>query len=543
MASTYTPDQFSNFGNSLLAGGGAGGGLPLQPTDTTMSVSLGDGNAKFPGSGPTMLQLGTQSGAHELVKCTARAGDTLTIVRGQEGTTAQLWPVGTPVQQVVTAGNFNTIWSHLENLWINVKDFGAKGDGVTDDTAAIQAAITAAKNAGGGVVWLPAGVYLISAMLQLGNGSNGVRVRGSGMLATTIKWAGAASGQMAQILGVCSGNSFGDLTFDGASSAGIGLELTSAQFADFGSELWIKGTTIACLKLDCLSAGSGTLNTLGNRFGKVVLAPAAGTNTQQSHGLWIDGSAASGADSNNNDFQNLHVFAQLTYQTAIRMGFADFNDFGDVNCFTTAGTGQISLLVDGTVKSGFPSNNQFRQLNCGINPSVQGTPGNNLVLHYDTGDGANAVPSTSSGLYGLADNPGGATPQVPFGVGALVNTQGSVINEELTATTATNVISLTTPADGLYLATLYIRVMTAATVVTADAFTGDEGGTQFYGFQAQSGNGALTLLNGASLAVGSYYCVAIPLRFVAGAAQKPTIQVTAGTANQVYVTASIVKIA
>lgn len=42
---------------------------------------------------------------------------------------------------------------------INVKDFGAKGDGVTNDTAAIQAAFDAAHEAGGGCVYLPAGVY------------------------------------------------------------------------------------------------------------------------------------------------------------------------------------------------------------------------------------------------------------------------------------------------------------------------------------------------------------------------------------------------
>ncbi|KAF9567581.1 exo-beta-1,3-glucanase [Agrocybe pediades] len=55
----------------------------------------------------------------------------------------------------------------------NVKDFGAKGDGVTDDTAAINAAITAGNRCGGGscgsstltpaVVFFPKGTYVISA--------------------------------------------------------------------------------------------------------------------------------------------------------------------------------------------------------------------------------------------------------------------------------------------------------------------------------------------------------------------------------------------
>ncbi|KAJ7470266.1 exo-beta-1,3-glucanase [Mycena latifolia] len=54
----------------------------------------------------------------------------------------------------------------------NVKDFGAKGDGVTDDTAAINAAISAGNRCGGGscpsstvtpaVVFFPSGTYLVS---------------------------------------------------------------------------------------------------------------------------------------------------------------------------------------------------------------------------------------------------------------------------------------------------------------------------------------------------------------------------------------------
>ncbi|KAI0129504.1 pectate lyase superfamily protein-domain-containing protein [Xylariales sp. AK1849] len=57
----------------------------------------------------------------------------------------------------------------------NVKDYGAKGDGVTDDTAAINAAITAGGNRCGkgcasstmtpAVVYFPAGTYLISSSI------------------------------------------------------------------------------------------------------------------------------------------------------------------------------------------------------------------------------------------------------------------------------------------------------------------------------------------------------------------------------------------
>jgi hypothetical protein len=45
------------------------------------------------------------------------------------------------------------------NSIVSVKDYGAKGDGVTDDAAAINAAISAVSAVGGGVVFVPEGVY------------------------------------------------------------------------------------------------------------------------------------------------------------------------------------------------------------------------------------------------------------------------------------------------------------------------------------------------------------------------------------------------
>jgi polygalacturonase len=42
---------------------------------------------------------------------------------------------------------------------LNVRSFGATGDGQTIDTSAINRAIDAAANAGGGTVYFPAGVY------------------------------------------------------------------------------------------------------------------------------------------------------------------------------------------------------------------------------------------------------------------------------------------------------------------------------------------------------------------------------------------------
>ena len=56
--------------------------------------------------------------------------------------------------------------------WFNVKSYGAAGNGSTDDTTAVQAALDAAASAGGGVVYFPRGVYVIGGALQDTSRSN-----------------------------------------------------------------------------------------------------------------------------------------------------------------------------------------------------------------------------------------------------------------------------------------------------------------------------------------------------------------------------------
>lgn len=66
----------------------------------------------------------------------------------------------------------------------SVKDFGATGNGVTDDTAAIQAAVTALSAAGGGFLRFPSGTYKITSTVTIA--SNQMRLSGDIFGETTI---------------------------------------------------------------------------------------------------------------------------------------------------------------------------------------------------------------------------------------------------------------------------------------------------------------------------------------------------------------------
>lgn len=64
------------------------------------------------------------------------------------------------------------------NEWVSVKDFGAAGNGVADDTAAIQAAINSLPTTGG-TIDFPLGIYKVSSGITVLNRSN-VRLLGRG---------------------------------------------------------------------------------------------------------------------------------------------------------------------------------------------------------------------------------------------------------------------------------------------------------------------------------------------------------------------------
>jgi len=84
-----------------------------------------------------------------------------------------------------------TVQTKLEES-VSVKDFGAVGDGVTDDTAAIQAAIDAVQAAGGGTVYVPKGQYKTTDVIRITGKVNLIGANRTNVSAIVAHHTGAA---------------------------------------------------------------------------------------------------------------------------------------------------------------------------------------------------------------------------------------------------------------------------------------------------------------------------------------------------------------
>jgi hypothetical protein len=109
------------------------------------------------------------------------------------GTTEWDVPLNAALTDIDSRVTTNT--TRIEQMVFNVKAYGAVGNNITNDTAAIQAAINAASAAGGGVVFFPPGNYpaaptsspalsVPSNVLLVGSGrrASSIRRHGNGVL-------------------------------------------------------------------------------------------------------------------------------------------------------------------------------------------------------------------------------------------------------------------------------------------------------------------------------------------------------------------------
>jgi hypothetical protein len=115
-------------------------------------------------------------------------------------------------------GALATDWEKLSQslAWRSISDFGAIADGVTDATAAIQAAIAEVAALGGGVVYVPRGTFAITQLTI--TATTGVQVLGTGP-DSVLLWTFDAATLAASAVTVTANTTairFANLRFDGS---------------------------------------------------------------------------------------------------------------------------------------------------------------------------------------------------------------------------------------------------------------------------------------------------------------------------------------
>lgn len=126
-------EQFANNAASTLDGA-------IDNSTTTIVVAAGEGS-RFPAVGNFRLMIGLDPFTAEIVLATARTTDTITVIRGQEGTSAQSWGNGTGVTHIVTAGAIEQIRTQFTTI---------SGEIFTTNTVSIDPNGTVASDHGDG---------------------------------------------------------------------------------------------------------------------------------------------------------------------------------------------------------------------------------------------------------------------------------------------------------------------------------------------------------------------------------------------------------
>ena len=246
--------------------------LTLQPADATHPGAVTTGTQTIAGAKTlsSALTLSLDSGNSLIVDTnalvvdatnnrvgvgTASPSEALQVV-GNVRFSGALMPNNLPGTsgQVLTSAGSGSVpsWKAGSGVF-NVKDYWAVGDGETDDTAAIQSAITAAQAqyvAGNGIgtVFFPPGTFLVNTKLNLS--VTPVVVRGSGLLGSTVK-AGATMTSVFDFTNTSSQNEFFqffDLRINGNSNADYCISSTKIDHSIF-QRLYLMGSKICALNI------------------------------------------------------------------------------------------------------------------------------------------------------------------------------------------------------------------------------------------------------------------------------------------------------
>ena len=169
-------------------------------------------------------------------------------------------------------------YSMIEGSTFNVQDYGAVGNGVTDDTAAIQAAAAAIQAAGGGTLYFPAGTYSVfgstTGNLCSFTGLNGIACIGYGatIAVPAAKTITASEGIFFRF------DSCTNILVDGFATNGPVLEVSSST---------VKGYEFVRCVNGCKNISMPHNKVKNSLAGFITSKDVGDANTMRSQNIWI----------------------------------------------------------------------------------------------------------------------------------------------------------------------------------------------------------------------------------------------------------------
>ena len=275
----------------------------------------------------------------------------------------------------LTGATARTVHQKLQEL-VSVKDFGAVGDGVTNDTTAITAAITAAN---GKTLYFPSGTYLTDP--QVFTVASGIKLKGDGIGKSIVK----ANATVA----------------------------TTAVFSTTSNGLELEGLTIDVNR----ALNSGATSFVGIKAGDIAVAAAAMTGFRMTN-CRVTGSAnhnvqlyhAKGAVVTGNEIDDFTGFGIILFRAGLECVIAN-------NHIDSTIAGSYGIVLDDRSTDSTTSEPCLRNVVVGNTINLHDTGANGITLEgcsYNTVIGNTVIDAAERGIY-LVDS--GAT--------AVPNTQSS----------------------------------------------------------------------------------------------------------------------